>query len=113
MRTQCGRIAAPDAPSIHSAFTIGASRQSLDAERSLGLVTAGIDLLIARRPGDDEAVGWNTAVQHTVGDAVHVLDVLRETGAEAIEVQVCVASDERIVRPVDAPRRPSSRTTWR
>ena len=54
-----------------------------------------------RRPCDDDAIGRDSAVQNAVGDAVHVFDVLGETHAETIEVEMRVASNQRIVRPID------------
>ena len=40
-------------------------------------------------------------MEHAVRHAVHVVDILRQAHAKAVEVQVRVPRDERIVRPID------------
>ena len=56
---------------------------------------------IRHRPFDDEAVGSDAAVQQTLRLAVHLLYVLSDAHAEHVEIEVGVARDEWIVRPVD------------
>src|SRR5215213_4400463 len=55
-----------------------------------------------RRQHHDETVGREAVVQRARGDAVHVLDVVDETNAETIEVEMRVARLERVERPQHA-----------
>lgn len=60
-------------------------------------------MLYTRRqiPRRNPTVRFECAVQRTAGvAAVHVFHVLRRTRAQPHEVEVCVAGDERIERPV-------------
>src|SRR6185437_7408306 len=58
-------------------------------------------LLVACRPGDDQAIGWQSTVKRARRDAIHVFDVFGGGDAESVEVEMRIACDERIESPVD------------
>src|SRR5690348_4952939 len=62
---------------------------------------ASLHVLVRDGPGDDESVGPDATMQRAIGVAVHILDVLGGAHTEDVEVEMGVACDEWIVRPVD------------
>ena len=80
---------------------MGDVRQSGDAVRPLGFGEPLFDFVVVRGPRDDDPIGGHAPVQHAVGDAVHVFNVLGQPHAKPVEIEMCVARDQRIERPVD------------
>src|SRR5438067_1466018 len=101
-------------PAMVGALRVTNRRRALELSilaRGGRLTFALGDLRVVHGPGDDQAIGADLAMQLASGLlAVHVARVSHRADAEHVEVEMGVAGDERIERPIDhAPANPRDR----